>query len=263
MVKLSGRSVVTGLGLYFAAAVSGYLYLRSAKAPAPSPCGCGGRHGEEEGEEGGGGAPADGQATFDRLADFYDSSINIDETFMGLKLMRRWLVRHAEVGTPHGVVASRLGALALPIGAADCRLALALHLRLRHCRRRVWCSASSTSLRLLSNCLSSNCLGRVSYCLPASSAQGDVLEVSAGTGRNLPYYDLSTGSRLRSLTLTDTSRPMLVNAAGARQRLLRPPAVQPGSGSGCLLRRAGCWVSSARPTTLLLMLVGAVGKPCC
>ncbi|PSC68852.1 serine protease [Micractinium conductrix] len=138
MVKLSGRSVVTGLGLYFAAAVSGYLYLRSAKAPAPSPCGCGGRHGEEEGEEGGGGAPADGQATFDRLADFYDSSINIDETFMGLKLMRRWLVRHAE---------------------------------------------------------------------------GDVLEVSAGTGRNLPYYDLSTGSRLRSLTLTDTSRPMLVNAA--------------------------------------------------
>ena len=40
--------------------------------------------------------------------------------------------------------------------------------------------------------------------------QGDVLEVSAGTGRNLPYYDLR---RLRSLTLTDTSRHMLVNAA--------------------------------------------------
>ena len=40
--------------------------------------------------------------------------------------------------------------------------------------------------------------------------QGDVLEVSAGTGRNLPYYD---PRRLRSLTLTDTSRHMLVNAA--------------------------------------------------
>lgn len=42
------------------------------------------------------------------------------------------------------------------------------------------------------------------------AVQGDVLEVSAGTGRNLPYYDLP---RLRSLTLTDTSRHMLVNAA--------------------------------------------------
>lgn len=41
-------------------------------------------------------------------------------------------------------------------------------------------------------------------------AHGDVLETSAGTGRNLPYYPLR---RLRSLTLTDTSRPMLVNAA--------------------------------------------------
>lgn len=46
---------------------------------------------------------------------------------------------------------------------------------------------------------------------PASRApQGDVLEVSAGTGRNLPYYPLG---RMRSLTLTDTSRPMLINAA--------------------------------------------------
>lgn len=26
----------------------------------------------------------------------YDSLINVDETFMGLKLMRRWLMRHAE-----------------------------------------------------------------------------------------------------------------------------------------------------------------------
>ena len=47
-------------------------------------------------------------------------------------------------------------------------------------------------------------------CTPALVLQGDVLEVSAGTGRNLPYYPLG---RMRSLTLTDTSRPMLVNAA--------------------------------------------------
>ena len=36
--------------------------------------------------------------------------------------------------------------------------------------------------------------------------QGDVLEVSAGTGRNFPYYRLK---QLSSLTLTDTSKYML------------------------------------------------------
>ncbi|KAL4430826.1 hypothetical protein ABPG75_006082 [Micractinium tetrahymenae] len=140
MVQVSGKTIIKGVGLYFAAAVSGYLYLRSSKAPAPTPgCGCGGRHDRSGSAEAGGSSTeeegADGQATFDRIADFYDSCINTDEVFMGIKLMRRWLMRQAE---------------------------------------------------------------------------GDVLEVSAGTGRNLPYYDLP---RLRSLTLTDTSRHMLVNAA--------------------------------------------------
>eukprot|EP00798_Chlamydomonas_sp_ICE-L_P023670 gene23670-9205_t len=37
-------------------------------------------------------------------------------------------------------------------------------------------------------------------------AQGDVLEISAGTGRNLSHYSLSS---IRSLTLTDLSQPML------------------------------------------------------
>ena len=82
-----------------------YLYLRTAKAPAPSPCGCGRHHGEGGGEEpaaGGSSQAADGRATFDRLADAYDSLIAVDETFMGLKLMRRWLMRHAEVGVRQG-----------------------------------------------------------------------------------------------------------------------------------------------------------------
>jgi methyltransferase OMS1 len=35
---------------------------------------------------------------------------------------------------------------------------------------------------------------------------GDVLEVSAGTGRNFDYYPLN---RMSSLTLTDTSKTML------------------------------------------------------
>lgn len=68
----SPRTIMTGVGVYFAAAVSGYLYLRSAKAPAPSPCGCGGRHGGEGEEGAASGEAADGQETFDRLADCYD-----------------------------------------------------------------------------------------------------------------------------------------------------------------------------------------------
>lgn len=90
--------------------MGGYLYLRSSKAPAPAPgCGCGGRH--ERSDAGAAGSrdeegAADGQATFDRIADFYDSCINTDETFMGIKLMRRWLMRQAEVsrGRPLGQV---------------------------------------------------------------------------------------------------------------------------------------------------------------
>lgn len=42
-----------------------------------------------------------------------------------------------------------------------------------------------------------------------SVLQGDVLEISAGTGRNLGYYKWKA---LKSLTLTDTSRHMLYYA---------------------------------------------------
>lgn len=103
-MHLSPRTIAKGVGVYFAAAVSGYLYLRSTKAPAPSPCGCGAsRPAANAAGDGSGGwdeapaSPAGGQQTFDRLADRYDSCINVDETFMGVKLMRRWLMRRAEV----------------------------------------------------------------------------------------------------------------------------------------------------------------------
>ncbi len=43
----------------------------------------------------------------------------------------------------------------------------------------------------------------------AAGAQGDVLEVSAGTGRNLPYYKYA---QLNSLTLSDSSKYMLWHA---------------------------------------------------
>ena len=42
-----------------------------------------------------------------------------------------------------------------------------------------------------------------------AATQGDVLEVSAGTGRNLPYYKYD---QLDSLTLTDSSKYMLWHA---------------------------------------------------
>lgn len=46
--------------------------------------------------------------------------------------------------------------------------------------------------------------------LHACSVQGDVLEISAGTGRNIPYYRYD---QLKSLTLTDSSKYMLWHAS--------------------------------------------------
>jgi hypothetical protein len=103
MVRVAPSTIAKGVGVYFAAAVGGYLYLRSAKAPAPSPCGCGGKHGSQQGRADDPAAEASEQETFDRLADYYDSCINLDETVMGIKLMRRWLVRQAEVRPSAGL----------------------------------------------------------------------------------------------------------------------------------------------------------------
>jgi methyltransferase OMS1 len=52
-------------------------------------------------------------------------------------------------------------------------------------------------------------LGVITAAIPAIAAaahQGDVLEISAGTGRNLPHYSYSS---IQSLTVTDISQPML------------------------------------------------------
>lgn len=112
------------------------------------------------------------------------SCINVDETFMGLKLMRRWLMRQAEV---------RLAPLH------------ALHVQRSNGPPPRPCGALTHHPSIPSS----------------NRVQGDVLEVSAGTGRNLPYYPLD---RLRSLTLTDTSRPMLVNAADKLREMTRGEA---------------------------------------
>lgn len=40
-------------------------------------------------------------ATFDSLADEYDAKVNFEETFMGLKLLRWWLVSQAKARGRH------------------------------------------------------------------------------------------------------------------------------------------------------------------
>ncbi|KAI9842664.1 MAG: hypothetical protein M1838_003055, partial [Thelocarpon superellum] len=57
----------------------------------------------------------------------------------------------------------------------------------------------------------------------AQRASGDVLEVSAGTGRNLSYY---SWPRCHSLTLVDLNKPML-NQAGEKFRALYPTKASP------------------------------------
>ena len=116
--KISPRVLAVGGIVYVGMSTATYLYVQSNKAPS-CPCS---HHTDDDGN------------TFDRIAGDYDQKINLDETLMGIKLLRRFLLR---------------------------------------------------------------------------KAQGDVLEVSAGTGRNLPYYSSPT---VKSLTLTDTSREMLMRA---------------------------------------------------
>ena len=95
--------------------------------------------------------------TWDSLAASYDSAIDYDETFMGIKLLRRWLVK---------------------------------------------------------------------------SAKGRVLEVSAGTGRNLPYYHLSPPPDPDAccVTITDRSTDMLGASQAKASKLLGPTSGE----AGCL-----------------------------
>lgn len=95
--------------------------------------------------------------TWDSLAASYDSAVDYDETFMGIKLLRRWLVK---------------------------------------------------------------------------SAKGRVLEVSAGTGRNLPYYHLSPPPDPDAccVTITDRSTEMLGASQAKASKLLGPTSGE----AGCL-----------------------------
>ena len=109
-MRITPKIAAIGGAVYIGVAAAAYAYTKRDEEPSTSFEKC---------------CSAD---LFDRNAGSYDSQIDLDETLMGVKLLRRWLIRQAT---------------------------------------------------------------------------GDVLEVAAGTGRNLPYYDASAA---KSLTLVDTSR---------------------------------------------------------
>lgn len=119
-MKLSPKPLLAGMAVYFGMSAGTYIYVRSTKPPQSCDCQQLTKDGDMD--------------VYERLADEYDNKIGFDETVMGIKLLRWWLIHKLE---------------------------------------------------------------------------GNVLEVSAGTGRNLPYYNFA---KLSSLTLTDTSRQMLINA---------------------------------------------------
>lgn len=92
MVRINLKVVAGGVALYAASAAGGYMWLRSRRDPSAGT--------------GSGGAVAratpavdtpahSSAATFDALAGSYDSEISMDETVMGVPLLRRFLLRNA------------------------------------------------------------------------------------------------------------------------------------------------------------------------
>ena len=117
---MAHSKIVKGALVYFAGTSAAYIYLRKQQEKSQIS--------DIVWDD------AKSQSTFNTVASKYDREIGWDETFMGLLLLRRFLVGKAE---------------------------------------------------------------------------GHVLEVSAGTGRNIKYYD---PSKVKSLTITDRARDMLLEA---------------------------------------------------
>lgn len=74
-MPLSKRLIFAGAGVYAIGTVAAYSFLRPATEPP-----------QEQQQP----------ATFDSLAAAYDAKVNFEETFMGLKLLRWWLVSQAQ-----------------------------------------------------------------------------------------------------------------------------------------------------------------------
>jgi len=166
-MPVSKTLIAAGAGVYLVGSAAAYSLF---KTPSPQP-------------------QVQQHATFDSLADDYDAKVNFEETFMGLKLLRRWLVAQAQVPAlatsypafqPCSLTAQSVSETQMTMLNMDL-CTLHMPLRLQH--------AVNSFVRVL--------------------RQGDVLEISAGTGRNIPYYKWRS---LQSVTMTDASRHMLFYA---------------------------------------------------
>ena len=71
------RTFILGAATYIFGSTATFVYIRSRKDSVPCTC-------------------VDGNV-WDSLADSYDSRISLDETVMGLRLLRRYVVRQAKV----------------------------------------------------------------------------------------------------------------------------------------------------------------------
>ena len=79
-MRIPAPYLLGGVGLY--AGVAAALYSRLKRNKCPEGCKS---------------QQAQGQPAFDSLADTYDQQIGWDETLMGLTVLRRWLIRQAQV----------------------------------------------------------------------------------------------------------------------------------------------------------------------
>ena len=79
-MRITAPYLLGGVGLYAGVAAAVYSRLKSNKCPESCK-----------------GHQPQGQPAFDSLADTYDQQIGWDERLMGVLLLRRWLIRQAQV----------------------------------------------------------------------------------------------------------------------------------------------------------------------
>lgn len=78
-MRISVRYLLGGAGLYVGVAAATYVRLKQQKCPDT---------GVQQRDQ-----------RFNSLADTYDKQVGWDETLMGITLLRRWLIRQAQVTT--------------------------------------------------------------------------------------------------------------------------------------------------------------------
>lgn len=84
-MKLSPKPLLAGMAVYFGMSAGTYIYVRSTKPPQSCDCQQLTKDGDMD--------------VYERLADEYDNKIGFDETVMGIKLLRWWLIHKLEVET--------------------------------------------------------------------------------------------------------------------------------------------------------------------